>query len=353
MAAAMPVHVPIWIPPRRALGRWAGSPVKTMLGCGEWGCAYLLASGAVLKATASEEEVMGVAALEHARAQGIDVRAFVDILRSPERHDEGWIYVRELLPWSGEGIWFNEDRLLSVTRAASRVAFSYGRDAQAKREYIFALEQLRGAADLWARLHDSRHDLLTLIDSLLDLARAGVFFGDIHARNLGTDPAGRVRLFDPWLASAPPAFLASLPNPAVAGHDLTVLRRRVPFAEVARSASASAARENVDVAYLLRSTRPYSEVMMPLALLQVLVEDEARAQGFARRRTALPPGIASYPPRWGGGLRADVLDGNHRARAAQLRGETRVRMYMPQKDLDQMIRDGAPPTRGRRAPTRP
>jgi len=61
-----------------------------------------------------------------------------------------------------------------------------------------------------------------------------------------------------------------------------------------------------------------------------------RAQKYAQRPSALPPGMASFRGRRNAG-KAWVSDGNHRAYAAFLRGEPTARFYMPLGDWQRFI----------------
>jgi len=58
-----------------------------------------------------------------------------------------------------------------------------------------------------------------------------------------------------------------------------------------------------------------------------------RASEYARRPGRLPPGIATFSGRRGA-RKAYVADGNHRAHASYLRGDSAARFYMPANDWE-------------------
>lgn len=60
------------------------------------------------------------------------------------------------------------------------------------------------------------------------------------------------------------------------------------------------------------------------------------ATAYARRPGPLPPGMASFNGR-DARKKVCVIDGNHRAHASHLRGETGARFYMPAKEWEHFL----------------
>lgn len=72
-----------WVPPVAQLNEHSTTPIKSVLGCGSWGCAFKLKNNQVLKVTTDTAEVIAVDLVRDLRDRGIALPGIVDYYTKP------------------------------------------------------------------------------------------------------------------------------------------------------------------------------------------------------------------------------------------------------------------------------
>jgi len=75
-----------WVPSEAVINQHSSAPIKKLLGCGMWGCVFLLKNNTVLKVTSDNSEVTGMTLVKSLRDERVaPLHGIVDILSDPKR----------------------------------------------------------------------------------------------------------------------------------------------------------------------------------------------------------------------------------------------------------------------------
>lgn len=195
-----------WIPPREELERLANERVERLLGCGGWGCAFLLASGRVLKITSDVDEVAAVARINDLRLHGHQLSGIVRMHTGTavigetgfRDRPKAYGYIRDAIRPVPKNFSTGErrrrgrshpddERPKAIIDMLGSIAVDYYQARWPERD-------LRGEYSKWLGVLDD--ELPDVAESIRQMLLPRVVVGDLGAANLGYTESNRVVLYD-------------------------------------------------------------------------------------------------------------------------------------------------------------